>query len=37
MLADAEKKLEMTDATIAYILLKEGTNYYFKAITKNKQ
>ena len=30
MLKDAKEKLNMTDATIAWILLREGTAYYFK-------
>ena len=30
MLNDAKEKLNMTDATIAWILLREGTAYYFK-------
>ena len=30
---DSKKKLGMTDKTLAYILLREGTNYYLKQIT----
>jgi len=33
LLRDAKKKLEITDKTIAYILLREGTVYYLKSIT----
>jgi hypothetical protein len=36
MLKDAQEKLNMTDATIAYILLREGTEYYFKTICKGE-
>ena len=32
MLEDAKKKLNMTDGTIAWILLREGTAYYFKTL-----
>ena len=32
MLRDAKEKLNMTDGTIAWILLKEGTAYYFKTL-----
>jgi len=35
MLKDAKEKLEITDETIAWVLLKEGTNYYFKTIVKH--
>ena len=34
MLEDAKAKLNMTDETIAWILLKEGTAYYFKTLGK---
>jgi len=32
MLKDAKSKLNMKDSTIAYVLLREGTNYYLKDI-----
>ena len=32
MLRDAKEKLNMTDGTIAWILLREGTAYYFKTL-----
>jgi len=32
MLRDAKEKLNMTDGTIAWILLKEGIAYYFKTL-----
>ena len=32
MLKDAKEKLNMTDETIAWVLLKEGTAYYFKTL-----
>ena len=32
MLQDAKEKLNMTDGTIAWILLREGTAYYFKTL-----
>jgi len=32
MLKDSKEKLDMTDATIAYLLLREGTHYYLKTI-----
>ena len=32
MLKDAKDKLNMTDRTIAWILLREGTAYYFKTL-----
>lgn len=31
-LVDAKKKLGMTDETLAYILLREGTKYYFRTL-----
>jgi len=37
MLQDAKGKLNMTDETIAWILLREGTAYYFKTLGKNNQ
>ena len=36
MLKDSKKKLGMTDKTIAWILLREGTAYYFKTITREE-
>ncbi len=35
LIHDAKMKLNMSDKTIAYILLREGTNYYLKDICKN--
>ncbi len=35
LLHDAKVKLNMSDRTIAYILLREGTNYYLKDITND--
>jgi len=35
MLKDAKEKLNMTDGTIAWILLREGTAYYFKTLGKH--
>jgi len=32
MLKDAKEKLNMTNGTIAWILLREGTAYYFKTL-----
>jgi len=32
MLKDAKEKLKVEDETIAYILLREGTAYYFKTL-----
>ena len=32
LITDAKRKLGMTNKTIAYILLREGTDYYFKQI-----
>ena len=32
MLRDSKEKLNMTDGTIAWILLREGTAYYFKTL-----
>ena len=31
---DSKKQLGMTDKTLAYILLREGTNYYLKQIAR---
>ena len=36
LLHDAKTKLNMSDRTIAYILLREGTNYYFRDIMKDE-
>ena len=36
LLHDAKVKLQMTDRTIAYILLREGTNYYLKDIANDE-
>ena len=36
LLKDAKKKLEMKDSTIAWLLLREGTEYYFRSITKKE-
>ena len=36
MLRDAKEKLNMTDETIAWILLREGTAYYFRTIGKSE-
>ena len=32
MLRDAKEKLNMTNETIAWILLREGTTYYYKTL-----
>ena len=32
MLKDAKEKLNMTDGTIAWILLREGIAYYYKTL-----
>ena len=37
MIKDSKEKLDMTDKTIAYILLKEGINYYLKTISYQEQ
>lgn len=34
MLKDSKDKLGMSDATIAYILLREGTAYYLKTLAR---
>ncbi len=36
LIHDSKMKLGMSDRTIAYILLCEGTNYYFKDIESNE-
>ena len=36
MLKDAKSNLGMTDGTIAYVLLREGTEYYLRTITKRE-
>jgi hypothetical protein len=33
---DSKKKLGMTDRTLAYILLREGTHYYFRTICNDE-
>jgi len=33
---DSKRKLEMTDRTLAYILLREGLNYYLRTICKDE-
>jgi len=35
-IADSKKKLNMSDRTIAYILLAEGLNYYLKEIAREE-
>ncbi len=35
LLNDAKRKLCISDRTIAYILLREGINYYLKGLTEN--
>ena len=35
LLLDAKRKLNMSDRTIAYILLREGTNYYLKQLVED--
>lgn len=37
MLKDSKKKLGMTDKTIAYVLLREGINYYLKQIASESE
>ncbi len=34
LLQDAKDKLEMTDETLTYILLREGTAYYLRTICR---
>ena len=36
LIHDAKMKLNMSDRTIAYILLREGTVYYFKDICNDE-
>ena len=36
MLRDAKDKLHITDRLIAYVLLREGINYYLKQITEGE-
>ena len=36
LLLDAKKKLFISDRTIAYILLREGLNYYLKQIVREE-
>ena len=36
LIHDAKMKLNMRDSTIAYILLREGLNYYFKDICNDE-
>ena len=36
LLKDSKQKLNMSDRTIAYILLREGTNYYLKDIANDE-
>ena len=36
LLKDSEQKLNMSDKTIAYILLREGTNYYLRTICQDE-
>ncbi len=36
LLKDSKQKLNMSDRTIAYILLREGTKYYFKDICNDE-
>lgn len=35
MLVDAKRKLLLNDATIAYVLLKRGTEYYLKQLAED--
>jgi hypothetical protein len=35
-IGDSKKKLGMTDKTLAYILLREGTNYYLRTICNDE-
>jgi hypothetical protein len=37
LLLNAKDKLHITDETLAFILLREGTNYYFRTISKHIQ
>lgn len=36
LLLDAKRKLNISDKTIAYILLREGLNYYLKEISEGE-
>ena len=36
LIHDAKMKLNMSDRTLAWILLREGTNYYFKDICNDE-
>jgi hypothetical protein len=36
MIDDSKSKLSMTNETIAYILLKRGTEYYLKTICRHE-
>jgi hypothetical protein len=36
MLKDAKEKLNMKDETIAWILLREGTTYYFRTLGREE-
>ena len=36
LIADSKNKLGMTNRTIAYILLMEGTNYYLKQMVEEE-
>ena len=36
LIHDAKTKLRMSDKTIAYILLREATNYYLKGICNDE-
>ena len=36
LIHDAKMKLNMSDKMIAYVLLREGTNYYFKDIANDE-
>ena len=36
LIHDSKMKLSMSDRTIAYILLREGTNYYLKDISNDE-
>lgn len=35
LLLDAKRKLGLTDKTLAYILLREGVNYYLKGLIED--
>ena len=36
LLRDSKQKLNMSDKTIAYILLREGINYYLRGIANDE-